>query len=293
MAHSHSIFRTARLACLLAASSVAVSVADDNTQVVFQGGRSIPLSSLTLQGEKLVVKTAGDGFNVGAIFTLASADHIFGSKPAAINQGVALLLMGKPKEAQKLLEPVVVEHRPTAKISGNFWLEAARALLIVRALNGETAECSALGKEISDATPAQGIDPFVTLGKALLLPASTPVDDRVLALRDLTTDDFPSEVRAYAFYYSGLLCKKEKRLPEALEAFLSVPGLVPTGGMVLNAAAEIQGAELVNALARSDESKEVISGRRDQAMSLLKSVLRDAPGTILVEEANKRIESLK
>ncbi len=293
MAHSHSNFRSARLAGLMTVSLMAVSAALDNTQVVFQNGRSIGISSLTLQGDKLVVKTAADGFNIGAIFSLQSADHVFGGKPAAINQGIALLLMGKPKDAQKLLEPIVSEHRLTEKISGNFWLESARALLIVHALNGDNADCAALGKEISDATPAQGIDPFVTLGKALLLPASVAADDRVMALRDLTTDNLPADVRAYASYFCGLLCKKEKRLPEAMDAFLAVPGVTPTGGLVLIAAAEIQAADLITLLARSDESKELLSGRREQSMALLNSVLRDAPGTILVDEAHKRLESLK
>ena len=293
MAHSHSVFRSAQLACLLAALPMALSAAEQVPQVVFQGGRSIPLTALNLQGDKLVVKTAGDGFNVGQIFSLLAADHVYGDKPTAINQGVALLLMGKPKDAQKLLEPVVAEHRATAKISGNFWLEAARALLVANAVIGDGGACAALGKEISDATPAQGIDSFVTLGKALLLPVTVKMDDRLLALRDLTVDTMPADVRAYAYFHTGNLCKKEKRNPEALEAYLAVPCVVPTGGLVLNAAAEVQAADLITSLGRSDESKELLNGRRDQAMALLNAALRDAPGTMLVEEVHKRLETLK
>jgi tetratricopeptide (TPR) repeat protein len=338
MAHSHPIFRSTRLVCLLAASQMALSAAVDAPKadapkteapkadapkadapkvdapkvdapkvdapkvdapkaeaprVVFQNGSSIPLTSLTLQGDRLVVKTADEAFSVGKMFPLATADHVYGDKPAALNQGVALLLMGNPKEAQKLLEPIVTEHRVTAKISGNYWLEAARAQLVVLAINGDTAECTALGKEISDATPAQGIDPFVTLGKALLLPAETKVDDRLLALRDLTIDSQPPDVRAYASFYIGNLCKKEKRMAEALEAYLTVSCVTPTGGMVLNAAAEIQAAEVIIALGRADEPKELLNGRRDQAIILLNAAVRDAPGTILVDEAHKRLESLK
>ena len=261
---------------------MALSAAENAPQVVFQGGRSIPLAALALQGDKLVVKTAGDGYMVGQILTLASADHVYGDKPAAVNQGVALLLMGKTKEAQKLLEPVVAEHRATAKISGTFWLEAARALLVACAVNGDAGVCSSLGKEISDATPAQGIDSFVTLGKALLLPATVKAEDRLIALRDLTTDNLPADVRAYAAYFTGTLCKKEKRNPEALEAYLTVPCVVPTGGLILNAAAEIQAADLLTTL-----------GRRDEATALLNTAIRDAPGTILVDESHKRLDSLK
>jgi len=272
---------------------MALSVADNVPQVVFQGGRTIPLSALALQGDKLVVKTAGDGYLVGQIFPLQSADHVYGDKPPGLNQGVALLLMGQTKEAQKLLEPIVAEHRASAKISGTLWLEAARALLVACAVNGDAGVCAALGKEISDATPAQGIDSFVTLGKALLLPASVKAEDRLVALRDLTIDTLPADVRAYACYFCGNLCKQEKRNPEALEAYLTIPCVVPTGGMVLNAAAEIQAAELINALGRRDEAKELLNGRRDQAMVLLNTAIRDAPGTILVDEAHKRLDSLK
>jgi len=282
MAASHYMFPTARLACLFAASQLAVAAADNAPHVVFKGGHTIPLSALALQGDKLVVKTAGDGFNAGQIFPLISADHVYGDKPAAINQGIALLLMDKPKDAQKLLEPLIAEHRLSAKISGNFWLEAARALLVACALNGDARTCAALGKEISDTTPVQGMDSFVTLGKALLLPPSTKADDRLIALRDLTADTLPPETRAFAFFYYGSLCKKEKRAPEALEAYLSVSGVVPTGGMVLNAAGEIQAADLLTALER-----------REEATALLTSVARDAPGTILVDEAHKRLESIK
>ncbi len=281
MAHSLSIFRSALLAGAFAASPAAPAA--EAARVVFQNGRSIPIGSLTLQADKLVVQTASDGFNAGQAFPLLSADHIYGEKPAEVNQAVALLLTGKPQEAGKLLEPIVAEHRITAKIPGNFWLEAARTLLLAHAVYGDATECTAIGKEISDATPTQGIDPFVSLGKALLLPAlTTKAADRDVALRDLTTDNMPADVCAYASFFRGNLLRKEKRDPEALEAYLAAPCLFPSGGSVLNAAAEIQAAELLAAL-----------NRREEAIALLKSAIRDASGTFLADEANKRLESLK
>ena len=48
-------------------------------------------------------------------------------KPATLNPAIGLLLMDKPGDALKLLEPVLAEQRVTAEIPGNFWLEAARA----------------------------------------------------------------------------------------------------------------------------------------------------------------------
>jgi predicted Zn-dependent protease len=282
MAHSHSTLRSALLIGVLAAAQSAWSAAAEPARVVFPNGKSIPLASLTLQGDKLVVQTEADGFKTGQTFPLQSADHVYGEKPAAVNQAIALLLTGKPKEAQKLLEPVVAEHRITAKIPGNFWLEPARALLVAHAANGDAKECTELGKEISEATPAQGTDPFVTLGKALLLPATVKLAEREAALRDLTTDNFPTDVSAYAAYFRGNLFKKEKRNAEALEAYLAVPCLFPSGGLVLTAAAEVQVAEFLTA-----------QGRPAEATALLNSAIRDAAGTLLVEEAKKRLESLK
>jgi hypothetical protein len=282
MAHSLSTLRSTLLACSLAATSGTLSAAAEPTQIVLQNGRSIPLAALTLQGDKLVVQTEIEGFKVGQTLPLQSADHVYGERPAALNQAIALLLTGKPKDAQKLLEPVVTEHRITAKIPGNFWLEAARVLLVTRALNGDSADCIEIGKEISEATPAQGIDPFVTLGKALLITSTVKADERTAALRDLTSGTMPVDVCAYAAFFRANIFKKEKRNSELLEAYLTVPCLFPAGGLILTAAAEIQAADLLTA-----------DGRREEAKALLKSAIREAAGTHLVEEANKRLESLK
>jgi hypothetical protein len=60
------------------------------------------------------------------------------------------------------------------------------------------------------------------------------------------------------------------------------PCLYPAGGMIINAAAEIQAAEILSGL-----------GRREEAVALLGSAVRDSAGTLLSAEANKRLESLK
>lgn len=283
MAHPLITLRTVLLACAAVASQSALSIAAEPAMIVFQNGRSIPISAVALQADKLVVKTAAEGFTPGQSFPLVSADHVYGEKPAEVNQAVALLLNGKAADARKLLEPIVAAHQVTAKIPGNFWLEAARALLVAHAVDSDATSCTAVGKEISDATPAQGIDPFVTLGKALLMPSlTTKMEDREVALRDLTTDNLPAEVGAYASFYRGNLFKKEKKDAEALEAYLSVPCLYPSGGLILNAAAELQAADFLTAL-----------GRRDEAVAHVNSALRNCAGTVLADEANKRLETLK
>ncbi len=287
---SHSL-RVSLLACTIALLPFSPAAADP-IRIVFQNGRAVALSAVTLQADKLVIKESADGFIAGQSFPLISADHVFGDKPADINPGVALLLTGKPEEALKLLEPIVVEQRVTAKIPGNFWLEPARAALVAYAVTGNSAKVTEIGKEISDSTPAQGIDPFVSLGKALLLPDSAKVEDRAIALRDLTTDNLPAEVAAYASFFRGELLKGVKRAPEAaealkqeaetLEAYLTVPCLFPSGGLILNAVAEMNGAEIL-----------VKMGRREEAVALLESAIRQSPGTLVAADANKRLESLK
>jgi predicted Zn-dependent protease len=282
-------FRTSLLACVLAASPWAMA---DPVRIVFQNGRSIPISAVSLQADKIVITQAADGFNPGQSFPLASADHVFGDKPSGINPAIALLLTGKPADALKLLEPIVAEQRLTAKIPGNFWLEPARAALVAYALTGNTAKTTEIGKEISDATPVQGVDPFVSLGKALLLPATTPVADRAVALGDLTTDNLPADVAAYASFFRGELLKSVKRESDAaaaakqdadaLESYLTVPGLFPAGGLILNAVAELKASEFL-----------VTMGRNQEAVALLNSSIRQAPGTLVVADANKRLESLK
>ena len=254
----------------------------ETLQLVLQNGRSVPVGALSMQGDTFTVKTTVPGFKVGQTIPLTVADHIYGDKPALINQAIALNLTGRPKEARDMLLPMVKEHAITAKIPGNFWLEASRALLVDHALNGDTADTTAVGKEIAEATAAQGIEPFALLGKALLLPATTSFQDRDIALRDLTTDNLPEDLRASASYFRGNLLKEEKKKPEALEAFLSVPCLYPSGGVILNAAAEMQAADLLTEL-----------NRREEAILLIKSALHATRGTSLELEASSRIESLK
>ena len=285
-------FRSALLACAAATLPLSWASAAEPVRIVFQNGRSVPVSSVALQDDKLTITAAAEGFNPGQILPLSSVDHVFGVKPAELNSGIALLLMGKPSDALKLLEPVVASQRLTAKIPGNFWLDAARAALVAYAVSGNAAKCTEIGKEISDSTPAQGIDPFISLGKALLLPASTSAADRQLALGDLTTDNLPADVCAYASFYCGNLLAELKRSADpvkaiqqnaaALEAYLIVPCLYPSGGMILNSVAELKAAEFL-----------VTLNRREEAVALLNSSIRHSAGTLVAVEAGKRLESLK
>lgn len=268
----------------LVAFSTSFAAAAEATRVVFQNGRSVLMSAVAIQGDRLLIKTAGDGFNSGQALPLASVSHVYGEKPANINLSIALLLTGKPGEALNLLEPILAEHSVTAGFPGNFWLDSARAALVAHALAGNSAQVAEIGKQITDATPAQGADPFNALGRALLMPASAKAEDRETALRDLTTDNLPADLCAYASFFRAELLKSLSRDAEALEAYLMVPCLFPAGGMTLNGAAEFNAAGLIAALGPK---------RRTEAVELLNSALREAAGTVIAVEANKRLESLE
>lgn len=268
--------------CLTAALPLSSASAADAARIVFQNGRSVPISAVSVQGDQIVIKESADGFSTGQQFPLQSADHIFGDKPAEVDRAVALLLTDKVNDALTLLEPVVSSQQLTAKIPGNFWLEAARATLLGYAMKGDSAKVTALGKDISDATPQQGMDPFVSLAKALMLPKTTSDADLETAFKDLATDNQPAALCAYASYFRGSVLKNAKKDSAAMEAFLTVSCLYPSGGRILNAAAETNAAEYLVALNRLDE-----------ATALFKSSARDGSGTFLAVDANKRLESIK
>ena len=272
--------------CAAMVSSVTVAAAAEPYKIVFQNGKSIPITSIALQKDQFVVKTPGDGFAEGQLLPVASADHVFGDKPPQISQALAILLndKGKAKQAQALLEPVVTEHKVTVGVYGSYWLEAARVLLVAYAVNGDAGLSVKIGKEISDCAPTQGNDPIVNLGKALLISPLAKLEEREVPLRDLTTaDNMPADISAYASFFRGELLREKRRDAQALEAYLMVPCLFPTGGVILNAAAEMKAADLLASQ----------GNKRDEALALATNAVRDATGTVLAEEAKKRLESLK
>ncbi len=256
--------------------------AQEAMRIVFQNGRSIPITAVSLQGEQFTVTAAVDGFNEGQTFGLIAADHVYGERPAQLNQGIALLLMSDESGALKLLEPILESQKFTAKIPGNFWVEAARAALIAHALSGDSAKCAELGPKISEATPAAGIDPFVNLSKVLLMPTSTAIEVSQSGFRDLTTDNLEADVCSFASFFRGDLYKRAKKEKDALESYLNVTSLFPAGCTVVNAAAELYSAEIL-----------LKQNRREEAIALLKSAVTQSAGTALAEEANKRLERIK
>jgi hypothetical protein len=279
---SLSFRMTALAATATLFSFVPAARAADPLRVVFKGGRSLPVEALTVENGQFKVLAGQDNFTTGQTFKTDLADYISGEKPEAINRGVAFILLDKPVEAIAQLEPVLASQKATASVQGNYWIETARALLIAYARIGNNAKMEALGKELADATPETGTDPGMLLAKAITLPLSTKLDDRLNAFGDLTGDKNPVDVSAYAAFFRANALSRTKREAETLQGYLVVPCLYPTGGSVINGAAELFASEL---LAKQS--------RREEAVALLQAAIHDAPGTAIADEAKKRLESLK
>lgn len=259
--------------------------AADTINIVFEapgvGSKSIPIDNLALQGGKFSVKTPGEGLPTTP-FPEALASHVSGDKPAEIDQAVGLLLLNKPIDALALLEPLLEKHKVSAKVPGNYWIEAARAALVAYSINRSTSKCEEIGKALSDATPAVGDDPQVALSRAMLTSLSVKIDDRISALAALSNDSSPPEVSAYASFFQGNLLKTAKRNTEALEAYLTIPSVYPTGGRVINAAAGLNAADILANM-----------NRRDEAVILLQDAVREGKNTVIATEAEKKIPLIK
>ena len=269
-------------AATLLSFTAASALAQDAPKIVFSNGRAVSVEALAVEGGKFVVKKDSDGVAAGQSFTLAQASHVSGEKPKAINQAVALVLTDKPKEALDLLNPLLISQKASATVPGNFWVEAARTALYANTLYNEPAKAEALGKEISDATPAQGNDPSIRLGKAMGLPMSVKSTDRIGAFGDLVADDVPAEISAIASFFKGKLQEQFEKPDEAFQSYLIVGCLYPTGGVVVTSAAEWKAGEILNT-----------RNRREESVALLTSAERGARGTVIAEAAAKRLESLK
>jgi hypothetical protein len=278
----HSL-RSASLACAAAALPLGAAHAAEPVRIVLQNNRSILLSAVTLQGNNLAITGTVEGFAAGQLIPLESVDHVFGDKPPELSVAVAWVTLDKPVNALKLLDPILSSQRPTAKFPGNFWLEAARTALMANAQMGNTAKCGELAKEIAEATPQAGNEPFEALAKVLLMPSATNPSLRETALNDIILSQPAADVCGYAAFFKGNVLKNAKKTPEALESYLTVVGLFPSGNVTLNAAAEFRAAEILAAMPE----------RREEAVALLRSSVAHAPGTALATEATSRLESLK
>lgn len=251
-------------------------------KIVFANGRGISVDAIAIEGGKFVVKKDSDGAVAGQSFSLTQATHVSGEKPAAINQAIALVLLEKPKEALALLEPVLAGQKASAAVPGNYWVEAARTALYANSLYNEPAKAETLGKEISDATPQQGNDPSIRLGKAMALPKSVKSTDRIGAFGDLVAEELPAEISALASFCRAKLLQSYERPDEAFQAYLTVGCIYPTGGIVVTSASELRAAEILSA-----------KNRREEAVALLTSAERGAKGTAIGDEAAKLLESMK
>ena len=87
---------------------------------------------------------------------------------------------------------------------------------------------------------------------------------------------------AYASYFLASLLQGDKHNSEAMEAYLAVPCLYPSGGMILNGVAQLKAAEFL-----------IAESRLTEAMSLVKSAIRYTKGTVANDLANNLFDRIK
>ena len=95
----------------LALAFTTVPLMADPAQLVFQNGRSIPLGSVDIAQDQILIKTAANGLSAGQTFPLSSVSHVFGSRPAELNQAIALLLFDRAKEAIAVLAKTAAKQK--------------------------------------------------------------------------------------------------------------------------------------------------------------------------------------
>lgn len=274
--------RPAVLAGVFAAIAPGSSRAATPPQLVLQNGRAVPIAAVSFQNGQLLVKETTPEFAANTAIPMAQADYVTGDKPAEINQAIALMLTGKPRDAAKLLDPLLTQHLCTNKLPGNFWLEAARAATIAHALDANPKAAGDLIKAISDATPAQGTDPYYNLVRAISQAGAAKVQDGVDAYGVIANDNLPADLCAYAAFFRAELLREHKRDAEALEGYLSISCLFPSGGLTINGLARFRAAELLVAMKR-----------RDEALALANSATRCVRGTAVEESLKKLLESIQ
>lgn len=258
--------------------------------IAFRGGRTIPVSALSVANGMFVLKQAVENLPAGQTVPLDSAETVLGDKPIELMQATAFVLQQKPADALKLLEPILVENQATATVPGNFWVEAARSAIIAYAMINNEGKVRDLKQQLDKANGGSA-DPIGKVVAALSLKPSTKFELKEQAFSDAMLDSNPVDVIAFAAYFRGQLFESVKDVNRALESYFSIVNLYPTGNNVVNAAAHFRAGEMI--LVQPTMDAELQKLARGEAIGLFKAAAADAKGTVFSEEAAKRLESLK
>ena len=219
-------------------------------RIVFQNGRSVPVSARGAARRQARRQDRRGGIHrQGQTFPLESADHVYGDKPAELNPAIALLLTGKPAEALKLLEPVVAAAPDHRENPGKL-LAGSRPRRAWSPTPSTATPPSAPTSARKSPTPPR-LRASIRLShsaRPCCCPSSTKVEDRAIALEDLTTDNLPADVCAYASFFRGNCSRTpngaDPTTPQTGQKpsrpISMVPCLFPSGGMILNAVAELE-----------------------------------------------------
>jgi tetratricopeptide (TPR) repeat protein len=148
-------------------------------------------------------------------------------EPESLDEAEKLLTAGQSAPALALIDPVVRQFAPYAKIPGSHWPRAARLRLQALLLGTDSAAISAAARELMQS----GLGPDIT-GTAKLalarLDARAGQEDLARIMLEEIVREAPPEVQARAWLLRGDLAAARSAHAEALEAYLRIPAFYGT-----------------------------------------------------------------
>lgn len=188
-------------------------------------GALLDADSVTLRGGMLVhAREVDDGVgSVERTHPLAEVVRLHWPEPEDLRAARQRLADGDRHGCLALVEPVMRQFAPFARVPGSWWLACAR--LRLRALDpaSEPDELSQAAREVASRT-----DDAEAVGEARLV--LTELEIRAgrarlaqTMLASILAEPVPATVRARAWLLRGDIAMAERRFEEAIEAYLRIP----------------------------------------------------------------------
>jgi len=190
---------------------------------VFKDGSSLAATEVRLGPAGLIqeVKLAAGG-SFERIYLLADLARIDFPEPEALDQAEALVAAGKGAEALPLLEPVLRQFAPFARVPGSHWPRAALLRLQALLPGEDSAAIAAAARELLQS--GLGAE-RVGLAKLALARLDIRAGNEALAraMLDEIVHDAPPAIQARAWLLRGDLAAARDAHEEALECYLRIP----------------------------------------------------------------------
>ncbi len=188
-------------------------------------GTVLEASETTLRNGVLVhvAQVDGGGGVVERTFKLEEVVRLDWPEPGGLGEARRLLAAREPSAALLVLEPILKQFAPFAKIAGSWWPTIARLRLQVLQESGVVAKIEQAARELA----ALSTEPEA-VGEAKL--ALTELEVRAgrarlaeAMLESILSDPVPAAVRARAWLLRGDIAMADKRYEAAVEAYLRIP----------------------------------------------------------------------